>query len=164
MSESMSIIYSSETGAKIYFARGKFDSWCVFLERPAAKAYAPLDTEYFTFFKQLAKAYSPTEVYESFQKIYALTSAVLNPTVAKVIRAESLKYGFAASDAEIWLAVIYGGMVAEENKANAILKKRIKHLGLHQVLFQKLTVNEAASWSRGRKWREIDAECKRFGF
>jgi len=160
----MSTIHISKAGAKIYFGRGKFDDWCVFLERPSAKAYAPLDTEYFTFFAELAQASSPKAVYTSFQKIYAVTNAIVNPTASKIIVAESEEYRGAANEAEIWFAVIYGGMIAEENKANAILKKRVKHLGLYQVLIQNLPVKDAANWSRGRKWREIDAECRRFGF
>lgn len=35
---------------------------------------------------------------------------------------------------EIWLNVLYAGMIAEENKENAVLGKRIKRLGMHQVL------------------------------
>ncbi len=46
---------------------------------------------------------------------------------------------------EIWFNVLYAGMVAEENKENAVLKKRIKRLGMHQVLIDGL---EPEKWRR----------------
>jgi hypothetical protein len=160
----MTRIHKSGVGTKVFFGKGKFDDWCVFLERPSENAYAPKDTEYFAFFSKLADATSAQTVYRSFQKIYALTTESLDPHVSQVIASEATKYGKHVEEAEVWFAVIYGGMVAEENKAYAKLKKRIKHLGLHQVLMQNFSVSDAANWSRGKPWREIDAECKRFGF
>jgi bifunctional pyridoxal-dependent enzyme with beta-cystathionase and maltose regulon repressor activities len=62
------------------------------------------------------------------------------------------------------LTVIYAGMIAEENKKNAILKKRIKRLGIHQVLILNMPAREAAKFSYGRNWRELDAIMSTFGF
>lgn len=64
----------------------------------------------------------------------------------------------------IWFTVIYEGMIAEENKANAILKKRIKRLGIHQVLVQHLTPAYAAKFSKGKKWKKLDLIMKANGF
>lgn len=160
----MARIHKTKGGAKVFFGKGNFDSWCVFLERPSQPAYAPRDTEYFSFFLKLAKNTSAAAVYHSFRKIYARTTNELDDAVSKVITAQAEKYGDDAEEAEIWFAVIYGGMVAEENKRNAILKKRIKRLGLHQVLMQGVSVSDAANWSRGKRWQEIDRECQRLGF
>jgi hypothetical protein len=44
---------------------------------------------------------------------------------------------------ELWFTVLYAGMISEENKTNAILKKRVKRLGIHQVLIQNSTPSEA---------------------
>jgi hypothetical protein len=157
-------VHVSATGAKIYFGRGNFDGWCVFLERLPGLAYAPRDTEYFTFFAVLGAATTPRTVYETFRKIYAITTSVTDPAASKLILSEAAKYQGHAAEAEIWFAVIYAAMIAEENKANSRLRKRIKHLGLHQLLMQNFSSTDAASWSRGKQWREIDAECKRLGF
>jgi hypothetical protein len=55
-------------------------------------------------------------------------------------------------------------MIAEENKANAILKKRVKRLGVHQVLVLGMPPSEAAKFSNGKKWRDLDAIMKSNGF
>ena len=65
---------------------------------------------------------------------------------------------------DIWFTVIYAGMVAEENKAFAMLKKRIKRLGMHQVLVEGFDADYAAHFSRGKKWPELDSLMKQRGF
>ena len=55
-------------------------------------------------------------------------------------------------------------MFAEENKAQAKLKKRIKRLGAHQVLIEGRPPEVAAEFSKGRPWQELDEECRRRGF
>lgn len=55
-------------------------------------------------------------------------------------------------------------MIAEENKLNAILKKRIKRLGMYQVLVQNYPPSVAANYSKGKKWRELDALMVHYGF
>jgi hypothetical protein len=65
---------------------------------------------------------------------------------------------------EQWMTVIYAGMIAEENKANAILKKRVKRLGMHQVLMLNMPAREVAKFSYGRKWRELDKIMRPLGF
>jgi hypothetical protein len=56
------------------------------------------------------------------------------------------------------------GMVSEENYPNTILGKRIKRLGVHQLLFDGMTAEEAANWSRDKPWRELDKASKDWGF
>ena len=60
--------------------------------------------------------------------------------------------------------MIYLGMVAEENKAGAVLKKRIKRLGMYQILFDNMSAYEAANFSRGKKVAELDPLCSSKGF
>lgn len=55
-------------------------------------------------------------------------------------------------------------MVAEENKLGTKLGKRIKRLGIHQVLYDRYSPAAAASFSRGLSWTRIDNECKLRGF
>jgi len=65
---------------------------------------------------------------------------------------------------DTWFTVIYAGMIAEENKANAILKKRIKRLGMHQLLLENFKSEEAANFSKNKKWQELDIIMKQKGF
>ena len=69
-----------------------------------------------------------------------------------------------AEEIDIWFTVIYGGMVAEENKEFAVLKKRIKRLGMHQILIERKDAEYAANFSKGKKWKELDELMKKRGF
>ncbi|MBF0389407.1 MAG: hypothetical protein HQK71_04805 [Desulfamplus sp.] len=148
----------------IEFDSGSFDGWCVYLKRPNKTRYAPKDTQYFTILKQLGSIYGNQEIYDDFVAIYNCTTSVINNSVVEKIIDISLKYGKYANEICIWFAVIYAGMVAEENKKGAILKKRIKRLGLYQVLIDGLDPVYAANFSRGKKWRELDMICSSKGF
>ncbi len=53
---------------------------------------------------------------------------------------------------------------AKENKLGTKLGKRIKRLGIHQVLYDRYSPAAAASFSRGLPWTRIDNECKLRGF
>jgi hypothetical protein len=55
-------------------------------------------------------------------------------------------------------------MIAEENKENTHLGKRIKRLGMHQLLVEQADPLIVANYSRGMSWRAIDADCKARGF
>ncbi|WP_287129575.1 DUF7004 family protein [Candidatus Cyanaurora vandensis] len=55
-------------------------------------------------------------------------------------------------------------MVAEENKKFTKLGKRVKHLGVYQILIEGMPAHQAANFSKGKKWREIATDCKNRGF
>jgi len=55
-------------------------------------------------------------------------------------------------------------MIAEENKASAVLKKRIKRLGMYQVLIQNMDPNVAANYSKGKKFAELSPLMQSYGF
>ena len=141
----------------------------MFLSRPGQEEYAPRDTEYFTVFRDISdamRAGAPTSVtvYDAFVSIYEATTGKLEPDVIGLIARKALLFGRHRKDMEVWLAVVYAGMVAEENKAHTRLGKRVKRLGMHQVLILGIAPVLAATWSRGRKWNEIAKECAKHGF
>jgi hypothetical protein len=35
---------------------------------------------------------------------------------------------------------------------------------MHQILIENMPINEAANFSKGKKWRELDEICKTKGF
>lgn len=148
----------------VEFDSGSFDSWCVYLTRPGQARYAPRDTEYFSRLRQLGNAHGHQRIYNDFVTYYTPTNRNIDANVLDLITRLADAYGNDAEEMDIWFSVIYAGMVAEENKAHAILKKRIKRLGMHQVLVEGLEANDAANFSRGRKWRELDALMKQKGF
>ena len=55
-------------------------------------------------------------------------------------------------------------IIAEEQKANTRLVKRIKRLGVYKLLYENKTVYEAANCMRGMGWREISNLCIERGF
>jgi hypothetical protein len=73
-------------------------------------------------------------------------------------------YGPDALEIDILLTILYGGMVAEMNKRSTKLKKRVKRLGIHQLLLEDYSPEDAGSFSRGKGWEIIDMECCIRGF
>jgi len=148
----------------IEFDNGSFDAWCVYLTRNKQMRYAPKDTEYFSRLYLLGFKYGHQKIYDDFVLYYKRTNQHLDVDVLKLITEIAAGYGCDAEEMDIWLSIIYAGMVAEENKANTILRKRIKRLGMHQVLIEKRKPDYAANFSKGKPWRELDALMKERGF
>ncbi|MFP4019731.1 MAG: DUF7004 family protein [Bacteroidales bacterium] len=147
----------------IEYDKGRFDSWCVYLTRSGGRRYAPKDIEYFTELFALGKIYGHQRIYDDFLKFYEYTDARLNKKVLDGISRLAAHYKQHHTEIDIWFTIIYAGMVAEENKENAVLKKRIKRLGMYQVLVEGKKPRVAASFSKGKKWRELDAIMKPLG-
>ena len=151
-------------GSCLEYDKGAFDDWCVYLTRPNVKRYAPKDFQYFKRLSEYGVKYGHNILYQDFVKIYNLTTKKLDNSVFDYIDKLCEKYGSDAINIAIDFSIIYMGMVAEENKAFTKLGKRVKRLGVHQVLVDKLNYNDAASFSRGKKWYDISEECNQKGF
>ena len=54
-------------------------------------------------------------------------------------------------------------MIAEENKKNAILGKKIKGLAMYQIMIENFSAKEAANYSKGKKAFELLKECNAIG-
>lgn len=160
----MNLIREFTDGTILAFGRGMFDNWCVLLTNRRVRNYAPRDTEYFRRLRELADAYGAEQMYRDFVQVYDATDAQIRPQVLAQITRLAQRYAADALRAEIVLSILYAAMVAEENKHKAILKKRIKRLAVHQVLREGMAVEQAATFSRGKRWQEIAAECRRRGF
>ncbi len=161
----MNVIKELTNGEKIIFDTGKFDDWCVFVLDNKGNRHPPRDIEYFARLIQLAEIYGAKTLYAHFVKIYEKTSSKINRQVVNMIKYLANKYPATHSnEIEKLFTIIYAGMVAEENKQYAILKKRIKRLGIYQILIQKKKAAFAANYSRGKNWRQLDKEMKAYGF
>ncbi len=151
-------------GRVLEFGQGKFDEWCIFLTRPGQEPYAPSDREYFADLRHLAARQGHFKVYDDFVQVFERTGPDLSEVTVHHIGVLSAGYRRDAAEAEFLLCLLYAGMVAEENRAQAKLKKRIKRLGVHQVLIEGLPPELAADFSKGERWEELDQECQRRGF
>jgi hypothetical protein len=155
---------SFSNGGFIEFDSGCFDDWCVFVTLPGKERFAPTDVHYFTRLKLLGEKFGPQKIYDDFVVIYNRTSKNVDSKVFELIAVLSRFYNSDGVEMELWMNVIYAGMIAEENKENAILKKRIKRLGVHQVLIDNISPEKAAVFSKGKKWKELDEIMRMKGF
>ena len=160
----MKILKSFADKSIVYYGRGSFDDYCVFLKENEIRERAPKDIEYFQYFIDLSNSYGSDKIYSDFCKIYEITKDFVEDKVLDFITQISYTYNENSLWVDKWFTVIYLGMVAEEKKANAILKKKIKRLGFHQIMLENFTAYDAANFSRGKKAYWLLQECSKRGF
>lgn len=157
-------IKSFADGSLLEFDRGNFDDWCIFLTRPTHPRFAPKDWQYFTRLQELAAVYGKERVYGDFVLVFDSTNKTLDAELLTRITLFSDDYAQDSLRADIVFTLLYAGMLAEENKAYAPLGKRIKHLGVYQVVMEGMRPREAATFSVGRPWQELAKLCESRGF
>lgn len=161
----MNILKSFKDESCVFYDRGKFDEYCVYLKEKDSNARAPRDVEYFQYFINISTKYGTKKVYSDFCKIYDKTTDDVNEDILTFITSISNSYKIEdILQVDKWFTIIYLGMVAEEKKANAILKKKIKRLGFHQIMLEGFTAYEAANFSRGKRAIILLQECQKRGF
>lgn len=151
-------------GALIEFDRGQFDDWCVYLTTPGLARVAPRDVDYFAELQALAQRHGAFQLYQDFVQVYERTQAQAQPGVLTWITGLSAAYGNDALAVDRLLTILYAGMVAEENKHNGPLGKRLKRLGMYQSLIEGMPADEAAQYSRNVEAKRLDKECRARGF
>jgi hypothetical protein len=153
------------SGVSLQFVTGRIDDWCIEIKYPTGKKSYPLDSEYFTELQDINKE-EPT-IYEDYVKIYDLTTKEVSEEVKALCFELASKYSKPNKVERLFLT-LYAGMIAEINKKingkPSKLGKRIKRLGMHQVLVEQANPVIVANYSRGMSWQGIDAECKARGF
>lgn len=155
----MMILRTFGDGSVLEFGAGRFDQWCVYLTRPGGVRYPPRDPEYFAQLQSLAVKYGADKLYTDFLAIYYRTTRDVSPHVFEMIYHMAWAYADDVLEVDILLSLLYAGMIAEENKRRARLRKRVKRLGVHQLLIEGLSAEEAATFSKGKPWKMIDFEC-----
>lgn len=159
------IIKQLVNNRKVIFDNGRFDDWCVYVVEENGSKKAPFDAEYFSDLKNISTHYEVDKVYNDFVEIYNETSKIIDQNILHLINKLVSTYRVEHQAlVEQWFVVIYAGMIAEENKQFAILKKRIKRLGMHQILKLGYEPIIAANFSKGKKWRELDEIMRPLGF
>lgn len=160
----MKIIKRIRNNYKVIFDRGTFDDFCVYVSDEYNKKTAPKDVEYFGFFRELSNQHGCDKVYNDFITIYEMTDTTISLGVRDKIEDIVKTYPDDIQfEMEKNLTVIWGGMIAEENKENTYLGKRVKHLGVYQVLKENMDVGEAANFSKNKPWKELDSLMKERG-
>ena len=158
------LIKTITDGSIVEFGKGSFDDWCVYLTRKNEPRFAPKDILYFTELTRLGDKHGHKKIYNDFVKIYIGTTSVINNNILSEITEIAKAYEEDSINIDIWFTIIYAGMIAEENKKHAILKKRVKRLGMHQLLIERESPVYAANYSKGKYWRELDVIMRGFGF
>lgn len=150
--------------SRLEFDNGRFDEWCIYVYRLKESRKAIKDLEIFAALSELGERIGSIQLYRDFLSIYQQTTALIDPIVLQLTTELADKYRGHQGNFDYLLTCLYAGMVAEENKKEAILRKRIKRLGVHQVLVEERSAAYAANFSRGKTWKEIVIECEVRGF
>lgn len=147
------------------YSTGNFDNWCVYIVKSDGEATIPLDTDYFQQIYELSLIYGVDKVYGDFVNIYDSTDKDIDEAVLQKITECSLSYGYHQSiSVDKLFTTIYMTMISEENYPNTKLGKRIKRLGIYEMLYSQRTVYDAANFMKGMSWKEIDRLCEERGF
>ena len=148
-------IIRTKNNYSVFFAPGNFDEWCVYME------HAPTDNEYFDWLLLLSKRYGVAQVYNDFMNVYHIVSKNFTPKKCLEVAENNDKHY--TEDTVHWWVVFYMTMLAEELKENAILGKRIKHLGVFNVLFDEMDINTVTTYMKGKSWKYLDELMKERG-
>ncbi len=151
-------------GSRLEYDQGSFDHWCIYHILPTGNSSAIEDINIFKDLDQLSIRLEAHQLYRDFVSIYEKTDANFSADVLQLISDLAGKYSEFQEQADFLLTSLYAGMVAEENKANAKLRKRIKRLGVHQLLVEERPAEYAANFSRGKKAPDLIIECQVRGF
>ena len=159
------IVKTFGDGSYLEYSEGNFDKWCVYMVNPN-KGFRnpPKDIHYFGFLQKQSSIYGAEKIYQDFVTIYNLTGKQVESAVLDIIDRLAASYGDEALAFSKIFTILYMAMLAEENKKQTHLGKRIKRLGMHQLLIEGRSVDEAANFMRGMNWHQIDILCKERGF
>ncbi|MDZ8138221.1 MAG: hypothetical protein RM049_23425 [Nostoc sp. DedQUE04] len=149
-------------GIKVCFNNGRIDSYMV-----TVNGYAIRDTEFLELFKSygLPKLVwsAILEISVQINKNDKNLSIFKTPTVNLQIT-HRIDQGRLKVSEPILFDTYAACLIAEEQKENTKLGKKIKLLAAYQVLFEDYTPEKAASFSTGKKWKDLDNLCKERGF
>ncbi len=151
-------------GTVFSYGMGSYDEWCVYESNPEVRAKRVGDYDYFKKIRELGNIYEISDVFNTFCSIYNRTTAEIDEDILKDISETCEQYEDDYDKAEYAFCLLYLSMVSEMNKEYSKLGKRVKGLGIHQLLFQKMKIHDIANFTKGKKWFEVAAACEQYGF
>ena len=158
------IIRFFSDGSFLEYDQGSFDKWCVYLTQRDGSREPPRDTDYFAQLKQLSARYGAARIYGDYVRVYIRTGKQVEESVFRVISTIAASYGSDALKVDVIFSILYMAMIAEEQKENTRLGKRIKRLGIYALLMENRSVSDAANFMRGMDWKDIAKLCRERGF
>ncbi len=153
-----------KTGGYLYYSKGNFDSWCVYEIDDKGIKTIPKDIDYFNEFKELSDIFDSDKLYDDFVEVYNRVEKGLNEEDVDFIEQISKKYNEYSDRLFRLYSILYMGMIAEQNKAYTKLGKRIKRLGMYNLLIKGNEPKYCADFMKNMNWRDIDTLCKEGGF
>lgn len=157
-------IITFSNGQSLEYDWGGFDYWCIFIRNPDDSRNPPRDIDYFSTLVELGKIYGFPRIYSDVKKIYVLTGKEIDGKVLEYISLVSEEYPENHRKIEILFSIIYAAFISKENKARTKLGKRIKLLGIHQILTEGISPDIAVNFSKGMPWQNISKLCDERGF
>lgn len=148
----------------LYYDYGRFDRWCVYERFADNKKIIPTDIDYFNELLYFSQFFGKDRLYDDYVKIYDLTTSTFDDALVEKIRDISSFYGDYQERIFRLFSILYMVMIAEENKENSRLGKRIKRLGVHYLLKKNKSAEYSANFMRNVPWRILDGYCKEGGF
>lgn len=147
------------------YDNGRFDEWCVYYVDENKMAKALSDSDYFEKISKLALKYGKTKIYNDYVNIFEFTGKNIEEKNLKKITQYSLTYNAEDSlEVDKLFTILYATMIAEENKKYTKLGKRIKRLGIYELLYGEKNVEYAANFMKGMSSQNIDKLCREKGF
>ncbi len=157
-------IWTFSNGWSLEFDRGQFDEWCVYEVSPDGRRTAPRDVDYFNELLEFSSRHGKQRIYDDFVEVFNASGPKVTTDSLGTINEVAERYGQEKEPILRVLIILHMGMVAENLKRHTRLGKRIKRLGVHDLLLDSGDVDNAAHFMRGMGWREIDALCIERGF
>ena len=161
----MDIIKEYEDGSSLGYDTGKFDKWCVYYINNKGFRTAPRDRDYFKDLYGFSKKYGKDRIYSDFVKIYDKTNYDVEQETLTYI--EEIAKDYEQQDVlmvDKMYTTLYLAMISEERKANAVLGKRIKRLGIYTLLIENKSIEESTTFMTGKNCKILDKICLERGF
>lgn len=168
----------------IFFAQGKIDNWCAYVaERDRDykwHLYAPKDEFYFErvlyIARELEKTY-PNRKESAFERVYhevlhiaeimfydpKHVSDVICNEIDRIVEKYAAENEAYRGILSLALYELYYGMIAEENKDDTTLGRKIKMIGLHDLLIKRKGVKVSCDCNKEQNRNIIQHECDKLG-
>lgn len=136
-------LWTTSDNTDISRGTGNFDDWHITVNNKTI-----YDRQYFQQLKNLAIRYSNQKVYDDFVTVYDSTDFEVNNEVFENIipRIANTYQSKDYNEVENLFSILYAVMLAEQ-KRPLPLKKKIKRLGIYQVLFLNYSPVIASKYS-----------------
>lgn len=134
-------------GTQLVYDDGEYDGWRVSFYDNDKFVWSPTDEELFSELLSFGQEHN-----DLFYAILAVADQIGPRTDFAQVRIETID---GTLKEEKMYSALAAMMIAEERKKSTQLGKKVKLLGLFQLLLEGFTPYKAAHWSRGRSTEEI---------